>query len=116
MPYFSTYAATKAFNLALAEGIAEELVNEPVNVLALCPGATATNFHARAGSPIKFLNNAESPRDVARKALQSLGKRRVLISQFPMRLALAYNTIIHRVATAGIHAYLKRLKIGDRVK
>jgi short-subunit dehydrogenase len=109
MPYFATYAATKAFDLALAEGLAEELSGEPVDILALCPGATTTNFQARAGAPTDMFNRAESAISVARKGMRALGRRRVLISQLSMRLGLSYNTVIHRLATTGAHAYFKRL-------
>ena len=82
MPYFATYAATKAFDLALAEGLAEELSQEPVDILALCPGATATDFQARAGAPNDMFDRAESSISVARKAMRALGRRRVLVLQF----------------------------------
>ena len=109
IPYFATYAATKAFGLAMTEGLAEELAHEPINILALCPGATATNFHARAGTPHHVFDRAESSVSVARKGLRALGRRRVLISQLPMRFALSYNTVIHRLASSGANAYFKHL-------
>lgn len=109
LPFFATYAATKAFDLALAEGLAEELSGEPVDILALCPGATATDFQARAGAPMDMFDRAESATSVARKGMRALGHRRVLVSQLPMRLGLSYNTAIHRIATTGAHAYFKRL-------
>ncbi len=44
-PFVSTYGATKAFNLALAEGLWFELAKQGVDVLAVCAGATRTpNF------------------------------------------------------------------------
>lgn len=113
MPYFATYAATKAFDLALAEGLAEELSDEPVDILALCPGATATDFQSRAGAPMDMFDRAESATSVARKGMRALGRRRVLVSQLPMRLGLSYNTVIHRIATTGAHAYFKRLMRGS---
>ena len=110
MPYFATYAATKAFDLAFAEGLAEELSQEPIDILALCPGATATDFQARAGAPNDMFDRAESSISVARKGMRALGRRRVLISQIPMRFGLFYNTAIHRIASTGANAYFKRLK------
>jgi uncharacterized protein len=109
LPYFATYAATKAFDLALAEGLAEELSGEPIDILALCPGATTTDFQARAGAPTDMFDRAESATSVARKGMRALGRRRVLLSQLPMRLGLSYNTMIHRIATTGAHAYFKHL-------
>ena len=113
MPYFATYAATKAFDLALAEGLAEELSGEPIDILALCPGATATDFQARANAPTDLFDRAESAISVARKGMRALGRRRVLISQLPLRLGLSYNTVIHRIATTGAHAYFKHLMHGS---
>ena len=45
-----TYAATKAFVLALTKSVALEAAPYGVRVQALCPGLTHTEFHARSGS------------------------------------------------------------------
>ena len=50
VPFFATYAASKAFALQFTEALAEELCGEPIDVLALCPGATRTAFGRHAGS------------------------------------------------------------------
>jgi Short-chain dehydrogenases of various substrate specificities len=44
IPFMATYAATKSFVTAFSEAIAEE--NRPfgIQVMALCPGSTKTNF------------------------------------------------------------------------
>jgi uncharacterized protein len=44
VPYISTYAATKAFDLLLAEGLAEEMKPHGIRVCALCPGSTESEF------------------------------------------------------------------------
>ena len=49
VPYISTYAATKGFDLLFAEGIAEEVRRYGVRVCALCPGATMSEFNEVAG-------------------------------------------------------------------
>ena len=43
VPYISTYAATKGFDLLFAEGIAEEVRRHGVNVCALCPDQRRAN-------------------------------------------------------------------------
>ena len=48
-PYEAVYAATKAFDLQLAEAIRDELRDTGVTVTALQPGPTETNFFRRAG-------------------------------------------------------------------
>ena len=76
IPFFSTYAASKSFDLRLAEGLAVELAREPVDVLALCPGATATRFGDRAEFGASGGHSAER---VARDGLAALGKRSVCV-------------------------------------
>jgi short-subunit dehydrogenase len=49
VPYMAVYGATKAFVLAFSEALAQEFRDRGVRVLALCPGATSTNFFKVAG-------------------------------------------------------------------
>lgn len=49
VPYLSTYAATKAFDLLFAEGLAQEVKRYGVRVCALCPGSTESEFGQVAG-------------------------------------------------------------------
>jgi uncharacterized protein len=93
LPYFATYAASKAFDLVLAESLAEELRSEPVDVLALCPGATRTEFGRRAGFALDNIPWAADPRVVAAEALRSLGRRTVLVSGRLRRAAYAPVTL-----------------------
>ena len=73
---FATYAASKAFLLHYAEALAEELSDAPVDVLALCPGATRTRFFERANmTPVDSLPQMHEPDRVAREGLQALGHR-----------------------------------------
>ncbi len=72
VPYISTYAATKAFDLFFAEGLAEEMKPHGIRVCALCPGSTESEFHAVAGQE-RFTAKHQEPADkVARTGLQAL--------------------------------------------
>ena len=71
VPYISTYAATKAFDLLFAEGLAEEMKPYGIRVCALCPGSTESEFHAVAGQE-KFARRAETAEKVARTGLKAL--------------------------------------------
>ncbi len=82
-PYESSYAASKVYELFLAESLRYELGKEGVDVLALCPGSTDTEFHEIAGSrPVAAM--AVEP--VVRLALKKLGKTSVAIPGWHNRL------------------------------
>lgn len=74
VPFNSAYAATKAFDLLLAEGIAEELRDYGIRVCALCPGSTNTEFKDVAGQPDRMFRVAETAEKVARVGLDRLAK------------------------------------------
>jgi len=80
VPYISTYAATKAFDLLFAEGLAEEVRHFGVRVCALCPGSTNTEFQQVAGQPDRAFRRAETADKVARVGLEALasGKSSVI--------------------------------------
>lgn len=71
VPYISTYAATKAFDLLFAEGLAEEVKPYDIRVCALCPGSTESEFHVVAGQE-NFIRKAESAQKVAQTGLRAL--------------------------------------------
>jgi hypothetical protein len=71
VPYTSTYAATKAFDLFFAEGLAEEMKPYGIRVCALCPGSTESEFHGVAGQE-KFKRNVETAEKVALTGLKAL--------------------------------------------
>lgn len=73
VPYITTYAATKSFDLLIAEGLAEELKPYGVRVCALCPGSTVSEFHDVASHPAKVRQQRqESAEKVARVGLAAL--------------------------------------------
>jgi len=72
VPYISTYAATKAFDLLFAEGLAEEMKPYGIRVCALCPGSTESEFHALAGQQRFTAKNMETAEEVARTGLRAL--------------------------------------------
>jgi short-subunit dehydrogenase len=74
VPFISVYAATKAFDLSFAEGIAEELRPFGVRVCALCPGSTNTEFQKVAEQPDRAFRSAETAEKVARVGLEALAR------------------------------------------
>ena len=75
-PLAATYAASKAYDLFLAEALGYELAKDGVDVLGLCPGSTATEFQQIAGlRPVAPMPVAP----VVQSALKQLGKKRLVI-------------------------------------
>ena len=72
VPYITTYAASKVFDLYLAEGLAEELKPYGIRVCALCPGTTTSEFHEIAGHPAHSKGREQSAETVARNGLKAL--------------------------------------------
>lgn len=73
VPYISAYAATKAFDLLFAEGLAEEMKPYGIRVCALCPGSTESEFHEVAGQThLSPKRNQETAEKVARTGLRAL--------------------------------------------
>ncbi len=105
VPYISTYAATKVFDLYLAEGLAEEMKPYGIRVCALCPGTTTSEFHEVAGHPSHVRRRREEPAEkVARKGLEALAAgKSYAISGFGNYLAahgvrLAPRRVVTRIA------------------
>ena len=74
--YISTYAATKAFNIVLAEGLWEEWRERGVDVLVCVSGAVKTpNYVASEPEPTDGLGDITmDPDQVVRETLRALGR------------------------------------------
>jgi short-subunit dehydrogenase len=109
IPLFATYAASKAFLLHYAEALAEELDHAPVDVLALCPGATKTRFFERANVGPSGVPVTHDPERVAREGLQALGRRPVHVVGPGTYLATtAARFLPRRLVTAAAERAMRR--------
>ena len=72
-PGMAVYGATKTFVLSFTEALWQECKGTGVRVLALCPGATETEFFARTGE--EFLTDGrQTPKQVVDTAMAALDK------------------------------------------
>lgn len=99
VPNFATYAATKAFMLTLSESLTAELSSDPIDILTLCPGATRSDFGARAGYTGGQLPGAIPAEWVAKAAMTALGRQATLLTG-PEAAALN-PVVLARAAVAG---------------
>ncbi len=74
-PGLACYGASKAFVLRFTQSLAAELAHEPIDLLAVCPTYTDTDFFVRAGLPQP--RRAMAAEAVASEAMDSLGHRTV---------------------------------------
>ncbi|MBE9156679.1 SDR family oxidoreductase [Nodosilinea sp. LEGE 06152] len=83
MPYFSIYAATKAFTLSFSEALWAENRSYGVHVLAVCPGPAGNKFFEDAGFPAFLVDVAakvDTPVEtVVRDALTAFDKRESIV-------------------------------------
>ncbi|MGE5191677.1 MAG: SDR family NAD(P)-dependent oxidoreductase [Deltaproteobacteria bacterium] len=106
VPAWSHYAATKAFDQVLAEGLALELRQDGVSVLAVAPGPTQTAFW-RNSTP--RLVPFASPDRVAQVALGKLGRRSAVTAGWRNSLIVFSTRLLPRPWNVRIFGLVMRL-------
>lgn len=76
VPFMATYAATKSFVLCFSEALWEENRPYGIHVMALCPGATETNFFEAAHGHKPPGRVAQTSEEVVETALRGLAGRK----------------------------------------
>ncbi len=103
-PYQAVYGATKAFVMSFAEALRFEIAESGVTVTTLQPGATDTEFFARADMLDTKVGQAEKddPALVARRGFEAMmaGKDAVLGGGFKSRLQGLANEILPETVKA----------------
>ncbi len=74
VPFMATYAATKAFVLTFSEALWEENRPHGIQVMALCPGVTETNFFEAARGYKPPVRVSQTPEEVVDAALRGLAR------------------------------------------
>lgn len=102
-PYWATYGATKAFNLMLGEALWAELRPHGVDVLALSPGYTTTEFQEVAG--IDFgIGRKSTAADVVPLALRALGRKPSTVYGLGNRVMVFGSRLAPRRVAAAVSA------------
>jgi len=75
-PHLAVYAATKVFDLFLAEALWGELGRHGIDVLGISPGHARTEFQARSGDPVTNPPGGVAlPEEIVATALSALGRK-----------------------------------------
>ncbi len=115
IPFMATYAATKAFVTSFSEALAEENRPYGIQVLALCPGSTETNFHDAAGMDRALgFKSQETVEDVVETAMKAVASKRAKIvsgwTNWFVASAVNFvpNTLITRVMGKGMRGRFQK--------
>ncbi len=108
MPYWSNYAASKAYLLHFSEGLTFEFKDKGIDVLTLCPGATRTEFAHVA----KVNDGGMKPSHVIESGLKALGEKSVMIPGVGNRLVVFLCRFLPRkiLAQMGCRAVISKIK------
>lgn len=95
----ATYAASKSWVTTFSEGMAASVAGTGVRIVALCPGLTRTEFHARAGDedsgvPDRLWLDADRVVANAMSALHA--GRAVAVPGWPYKAALGVRRLLPR--------------------
>jgi hypothetical protein len=108
-PHMAVYYASKAYVLSLTEALHQELKGSGINVTALCPGPTATEFFDVAGAPDgRLAKMATDPVAVVRAGLDGLARNKAIVVPGLMnKVGSQSSRVLPRAAMRRIIARLK---------
>jgi len=109
IPFWANYSASKGYDLLLAEALHHELKPHGVDVLALCPGATHTEFATYTGFISRIVTMQPEP--VVAGALDALGSRRTWIAG----LLNKFNVFLMRLSPRKLNSIIAGALIRDIV-
>lgn len=98
-PHMAAYGASKAFVLSFTEAIGYETRASGLRVLALSPGATATEFFEVAEAEAIVRGRVQTPEQVVTTALRALDRRRTppsVVSGGTNRAAATLSSVLPR--------------------
>lgn len=102
------YSASKAHNLLLSESLAHELSTYNIDVVALCPGATRTEFFTKAGLREHIGGDVKR---VVKEALSALGVKVIVIPGFLNKYNNFWSYILPRRLNVWVSSFmLKKFK------
>lgn len=103
-PFMATYSASKVFNLYMGEALWWELKKYNIDVLALNPGGTETEFQKIAKA--KVGPTPRKPFDVVNTTLKVLGKKPGVVDGFFNKILAVSSKFVKRKMVVKISGYI----------
>jgi short-subunit dehydrogenase len=115
-PHLAVYSATKSFNIYFANALWYELNKYNIDVLALSPGSTNTEFERISRKTSRLIRT--EPDEVVKSAFKALGKKPTVIHGFINKTIISIAKILPgrvAISLAGIISYKwnKKNKFSD---
>jgi short-subunit dehydrogenase len=116
-PWMSSYGATKAFNIVLAEGLWYELKDRGVDVVVCTAGAIATpNYHETKPEKLgPFMPKPLTVEKVAHDAVAGLGKKHLVIPGWTYMFSNTLMGLLPRKRRMKVLADSTKKMYGDRI-
>ncbi|MBM0743996.1 SDR family NAD(P)-dependent oxidoreductase [Phormidium sp. CLA17] len=109
-PFYSVYAASKAFLHSFSQGLRNELKDTGVSVTALMPGPTDTNFFDRADmdDTIASVSPKDDPAQVAKQGFEALmaGKDEIIAGSLMTKIMTSVGRVLPETVKAELHGQL----------
>lgn len=112
LPYMATYAATNSALLSLGEAWSEEVAQQGVHVMTVCPGGMHTNFQRTAGVKEIEGERLMTPEAVADLIVTRLAKRRMtlIVSFRSFAMAMLARLLPRKVSVRLWHSLMERMR------
>jgi len=109
-PWFSVYAATKAFDLYLGEALFAENQGTGVDVVTVLPGLTSTEFHAGLGER-EYHSPYRTPEQVVASALGALGRKPIVVDGILNKLLVHGSRFLPRAVMLALSRKVMRFEL-----
>lgn len=110
-PWFSVYAATKAFDLYFGEALHAECRGSGVDVVTVLPGLTKTEFHAGLADR-EYHSPYRTAEQVVESALRALGRKSIVVDGLFNKLVVHGSRLLPRGLALWLSRAVMRWELG----
>jgi short-subunit dehydrogenase len=104
LPYMANYGASKSFVRQFTEALWAEYKADGIKVLAVCPGATETNFFSVVNAKEASVGKRDTPENVVDESLKALACGKIYVIPGP-----ANNFLLSQLGRVVTHKFSAKL-------